>query len=185
MTKTDVKYEIYRHPMIGDTLFNPVCEPDQEGKPWDNIDVSVLKYENDCLVDEVHSVDGIRDFRISEGVVWAYKSLYPEASINDQMSLSDIEMNQKQNLSLDAQIEQRVLDLLYDLSSIELFYWSKYIAERLEIKRPYVKTALRELCKKGLCECLHGLVNEDTGMLAGSGYAITEKGIQYCVELTK
>ena len=85
--KDVITYEIQRFPMIDDgaggyTLFDPV---DHAGRMWAFIDVSVTKRVNDCLVDEIACVDGIKDIATSDAVMEAFSSAYPTATIEDHL----------------------------------------------------------------------------------------------------
>lgn len=82
-----ITYEIQRFPMIADsedgyTLFDAV---DHAGQTWEFIDVTVTKRVNDCLVDEVASVDCITSIDASDAVLKAFASAFPMATTEDHL----------------------------------------------------------------------------------------------------
>ncbi len=82
-----ITYEIQRFPMIADgedgyTLFDAVHHA---GQTWAFIDVTVTKRVNDCLVDEVASVDCIPRIDASDAVMKAFASAFPMATTEDHL----------------------------------------------------------------------------------------------------
>ena len=75
--------------------------------------------------------------------------------------------------------ELLVLEFLEDLEYLQTF---DGIADQLELTRPQAKRATRMLAKKGLTEFSHAF-DEDSNLLAGSGYMVTTKGRNHWKEL--
>lgn len=85
-------------------------------------------------------------------------------------------------------ISQRQLAVLRVLYSYgpEAAIYMKTIATITDLDKKAVRKAVRVLARKGLAELIRGLVNEyDSGLLAGSGYAITTKGCRFMEALSK
>ena len=82
-----ITYEIQRFPMISDgqngyTLYNLT---DHQGRKWEFMDVSVTKRINDCLVDEVASVDNITNIREADRALQAFEEAFPNADVTDHL----------------------------------------------------------------------------------------------------
>jgi len=71
-----------------------------------------------------------------------------------------------------------ILSVLYSYGP-DMAVYMKTISTVTNLPKNVVKRHLRALARNGYAELMRGLVNEDTGMLAGSGYAITPKGCAY------
>lgn len=64
----------------------------------------------------------------------------------------------------------------------ECCWYFRGIADHTELSLPKVKRACRALKTQGLAECKHGLFDDD-GMVAGSGYCATIKGLEIAKSL--
>jgi DNA-binding MarR family transcriptional regulator len=82
-----------------------------------------------------------------------------------------IRINERERLCL----EKLVNDVEDEGWALFMFY----IVEHTGLTIKEVRRALRSLKKKGLAELVRGVMDEDTGMLAGSGYAATRAGIDF------
>lgn len=60
-------------------------------------------------------------------------------------------------------------------------FYTSGLQKSLKLKRIQVRRAVRSLVSKGLAELVKGLINEDTGLLAGSGYSTTDDGYRYAL----
>ena len=67
-------------------------------------------------------------------------------------------------------------ELAAPFGTTETFHYLKTIAPDAAT-RPIVRAILRGLTNRGLCKFANGLMNED-GEVAGSGYAITQEGLE-------
>lgn len=78
-------------------------------------------------------------------------------------------------------ISQRQLAVLRVLYSYgpEAALYMKTIATITDLDKKAVRKAVRTLARKGYAELVRGLINEEDGLLAGSGYAITTKGCAF------
>lgn len=74
----------------------------------------------------------------------------------------------------------RVLDALYELTlpQGEMCVCFAPLARRCKIDRARVRRVTRFLARKGFAEYHRGLVREDDGTFAGSGYCITHAGVK-------
>lgn len=72
--------------------------------------------------------------------------------------------------------EHKVLKTLFEFGDEACFY-TRYIAKESKMPQVQVRRSVRALVRKGLAALHRGLINEETGMLAGSGYCITRAGI--------
>lgn len=78
--------------------------------------------------------------------------------------------------------EWRILTALQDLSSGDYamegscFYF-RTIAKEAKMRKNDTRLACRSLTRKGLAMYERGLINENDGMMAGSGYRATEAGL--------
>ena len=71
-----------------------------------------------------------------------------------------------------------ILRVLYSYGP-DMAVYMKTISTLTDLDKKVVRRHLRVLARNGYVELFRGLMNEDTGMLAGSGYGITTKGCAY------
>mgnify|MGYP001603044916 CR=1 FL=1 len=72
--------------------------------------------------------------------------------------------------------EKKCLEMLVTIYGNESdCMYMTYIAKELKLDYSQVRRAVRSLARKGLAEYLRGL-QDDEGLVAGSGYRATEKG---------
>jgi hypothetical protein len=80
-------------------------------------------------------------------------------------------------------IRDRILYAANDLNNnSDWCYYLSTFCECVDLPRPYVQIALKELRNDGLVEYVRGLFTEDM-MTAGSGWRITPKGITLAEQL--
>lgn len=82
--------------------------------------------------------------------------------------------------SLVLEIEDRVFRTLYDHTCGEYAAYISTIASSLGISKEITRVCLRSLVDRGLANYVRGLMREDCGDTAGSGYTISEKGADIC-----
>lgn len=85
------------------------------------------------------------------------------------------------------ELEDAMLVIMIDMCSTasfgtETFFSFDALSRKTGIGRDYVRAICRSLTDQGLCWYLNTLFSED-GMVAGSGYGLTRKGIERARDL--
>jgi len=88
MKDQSITYQIGRYPMrkTGVDDFGLWQEHESNGQPWEFIDVSVTKYIDGDLVDEVDAVDDLPTVAASESAIKRFQILYPNAYFEDLLT---------------------------------------------------------------------------------------------------
>lgn len=60
-------------------------------------------------------------------------------------------------------------------------FYTSGLEKGLKLKRIQARRAVRSLVNKGLAELVKGLIDENNGLLAGSGYSATDDGYRYAM----
>jgi hypothetical protein len=69
----------------------------------------------------------------------------------------------------------KVLTVMGDWEDDEAYYYTRIVARKSHLSYRLTRICLRALVRKGLVDYGRGLMDDD-GMLAGSGYQISQKG---------
>lgn len=73
--------------------------------------------------------------------------------------------------------ERKCLGILAEYYDDELnCLYMRTIAANTKLTIVQTRRSVRSLARKGFVELIRGLIDEETGMLAGSGWCATEKG---------
>jgi hypothetical protein len=94
-----------------------------------------------------------------------------QGEIMNDVSDKLVKINPKERLCLEK--------LVKDVEDFGWVLFMFYIVEQTGLTPKEVRRSLRSLKKKGLAELVRGVLDEQSGTLAGSGYAATSAGIDF------